>query len=67
MSTTTRSSTSKVSSPGNNRVMAEMQRLVDKYADGNEGFEEKSSADGVASLMATLNLPQTKSAGKHQD
>ena len=46
--------------------MAEMQRLVDKYADGNEGFEEKSSADGVASLMATLNLPQMKSAGKHQ-
>lgn len=47
--------------------MAEMQRLVDKYTNGNEGFEEKSSADGVASLMATLNLPRTKFAGKHHD
>ena len=44
-----------------------MQRLVDKYADGNEGFEEQSSADGVASSMATLNRPRTKPSGKHQD
>ena len=44
-----------------------MQRLVGKYVDGNEGFQEESSADCVASLMATLNLPRTKSAGKHQD
>ena len=44
-----------------------MQRLFDKYADGNERFEEQSSADGVASSMATLNLPRTKPSGKHQD
>ena len=32
-----------------------------------KGFEEKSSADGVASPMATLNLQRTKPSGKHQD
>ena len=31
-----------------------------------KGFEEKSSADGVASSMATLNLQRTKPSGKHQ-
>ena len=32
-----------------------------------KGFEEKSSADGVASPMTTLNLQRTKPSGKHQD
>ena len=67
MLTTTKSLTSKVSLPGYNRAIAEMQHLVDKYADGIEAFEEKSSAEGLASSMATLNRPRTKPSGKHQD
>jgi hypothetical protein len=49
----------KHSSPHNHRAMAEMQRLVDKYPDGFEGFERQMALGSLSSILA---LPRAKSS-----